>query len=57
MEGRWDRLIEASRSWTHSSVTPAGRELGHLQGSYIVPLTRYGQKYTHELKTVIANNG
>jgi hypothetical protein len=27
------------------------------EGSYIVPLTRYGQKYTNELKTVIANNG
>jgi hypothetical protein len=27
------------------------------EGSYIVPLTRYGQKYTNELKSVIANNG
>jgi Tfp pilus assembly protein PilV len=27
------------------------------EGSYIVPLTRYGQKYTNELKTLIANNG
>jgi hypothetical protein len=27
------------------------------EGSYIVPLTRYGQKYTDELKTVVANNG
>jgi hypothetical protein len=27
------------------------------EGSYIVPLTRYGQKYTTELKTLIANNG
>jgi hypothetical protein len=27
------------------------------EGSYIVPLTRYGQQYTNELKTVIANNG
>jgi hypothetical protein len=27
------------------------------EGSYIVPLTRYGQQYTNELKTLIANNG
>jgi hypothetical protein len=27
------------------------------EGSYIVPLTRYGQTYTNALKTVIANNG
>jgi hypothetical protein len=27
------------------------------EGSYIVPLTRYGQKYTDELKTLIAANG
>lgn len=27
------------------------------EGSYIVPLTRYGSKYTDELKTLIANNG
>jgi hypothetical protein len=27
------------------------------EGSYIVPLTRYGHRYTDELKTVIANNG
>src|SRR3954447_6606949 len=27
------------------------------EGSYIVPLTRYGQKYTTELKTLITNNG
>jgi hypothetical protein len=27
------------------------------EGSYIVPLTRYGQQYTNELTSVIANNG
>jgi hypothetical protein len=27
------------------------------EGSYIVPLTRYGQTYTNALKSVIANNG
>jgi len=27
------------------------------EGSYIVPLRRYGQQYTNELKSVIANNG
>jgi len=27
------------------------------EGSYIVPLTRYGKQYTNELKTLIANNG
>ncbi len=26
------------------------------EGSYIVPLTRYGQRYTNELKRLIANN-
>ena len=26
------------------------------EGSYIVPLTRYGQRYTDELKRLIANN-
>ena len=27
------------------------------EGTYIVPLTRYGEQYTNELKTVITNNG
>jgi hypothetical protein len=27
------------------------------EGSYIVPLSRYGQQYTSALKSVIANNG
>jgi hypothetical protein len=27
------------------------------EGSYIVPLSRYGEKYTNALKSVIANNG